>query len=51
MCQIVQTTEDALSTRVLHATIHTLELYGIYLSREGTRPVRGAEVRTTDDAA
>ena len=34
MCQVVQTTEDALTTRVLQATIHTLELYGIYLGKE-----------------
>ena len=34
MCQVVQTTEDALTTRLLQATIHTLELYGIYLGKE-----------------
>jgi 2-polyprenyl-3-methyl-5-hydroxy-6-metoxy-1,4-benzoquinol methylase len=34
MCQIVQTTEDALTARVLQATIHALELYGIYLGKE-----------------
>jgi 2-polyprenyl-3-methyl-5-hydroxy-6-metoxy-1,4-benzoquinol methylase len=34
MCQIVQTSEDALTTRLLQATIHTLELYGVYLGKE-----------------
>ena len=34
MCQVVQTSEDALTTRLLQATIHTLELYGIYLGKE-----------------
>lgn len=34
MCQVVQTTEDALSTRLLKATIQALELYGIYLGKE-----------------
>jgi 2-polyprenyl-3-methyl-5-hydroxy-6-metoxy-1,4-benzoquinol methylase len=34
MCQVVHTTEDALTSRVLHATIHALELYGIYLGKE-----------------
>jgi hypothetical protein len=34
MCQVVQTTEEALTTRLLQATIHTLELYGIYLGKE-----------------
>ncbi len=34
MCQVIQTTEDALTTRLLQATIHTLELYGIYLGKE-----------------
>src|SRR5688500_20173307 len=34
MCQAVQTTEEALTTRLLQSTIHTLELYGIYLGKE-----------------
>ena len=34
MCHTVQTTEDALTTRLLQATIHSLELYGIYLGKE-----------------
>lgn len=34
MCQVVQSTEDALTSRVLQATIHALELYGIYLGKE-----------------
>src|SRR5688572_12792373 len=34
MCQAVQTTEEALTTRLLQATVHTLELYGIYLGKE-----------------
>lgn len=34
MCQVVQMSEDALTTRLLQATIHTLELYGIYLGKE-----------------
>jgi 2-polyprenyl-3-methyl-5-hydroxy-6-metoxy-1,4-benzoquinol methylase len=34
MCQVVQTSEDALATRVLQAAIHALELYGIYLGKE-----------------
>ena len=34
MCQVVHTTEEALTTRLLQATIHTLELYGIYLGKE-----------------
>ena len=34
MCQVVQTSEEALTTRLLQATIHTLELYGIYLGKE-----------------
>ncbi len=34
MCQVVQTTEDALTTRVLQSTIHALELFGIYLGTE-----------------
>ena len=49
MCQVVQTTEEALTTRLLHATIHTLELYGIYLGKE--LGLRGAEIRTADHAA
>jgi hypothetical protein len=34
MCQIVQTSEDALTTRLFQATIHALGLYGIYLGKE-----------------
>ena len=34
MCQAVQTTEEALATRLLQSTIHALELYGIYLGKE-----------------
>lgn len=34
MCQAVQTTEEALTTRLPQATIHALELYGIYLGKE-----------------
>ena len=34
MCQAVQTTEEALTTRLLQSTIHALELYGIYLGKE-----------------
>src|SRR5688500_19602804 len=34
MCQVVQTTEEALTMRLLQSTIHTLELYGIYLGKE-----------------
>jgi 2-polyprenyl-3-methyl-5-hydroxy-6-metoxy-1,4-benzoquinol methylase len=34
MCQVVQTTEDALASRLLDATIQTLELYSIYLGKE-----------------
>ena len=41
MCQVVQTREEALSTRLLQATIHALELYGIYLV-----VIRAATVQT-----
>jgi len=34
MCQVVQTTEDALASRLLHATIQALELYSVYLGKE-----------------
>jgi 2-polyprenyl-3-methyl-5-hydroxy-6-metoxy-1,4-benzoquinol methylase len=34
MCQVVQTSEDALTTRLFQATLHTLELYGVYLGKE-----------------
>ena len=34
MCHAVQITEAALTARLLQATIHTLELYGIYLGKE-----------------
>jgi 2-polyprenyl-3-methyl-5-hydroxy-6-metoxy-1,4-benzoquinol methylase len=34
MCHVVQTTEDALTARVLQATIDALELYGIHLGKE-----------------
>jgi 2-polyprenyl-3-methyl-5-hydroxy-6-metoxy-1,4-benzoquinol methylase len=34
MCHAVQTTEEALTGRLLQATIHTLELYGVYLGKE-----------------
>ena len=34
MCTIVPTTEEALTARLLQATIHALELYGIYLGKE-----------------
>ncbi len=34
MCQVVQTTEEALTARLLQATIHTLEIFGIYLGKE-----------------
>jgi SAM-dependent methyltransferase len=33
MCQVAQTTEEALTGRLLQATIHALELYGIYLGK------------------
>ena len=34
MCQVVQTTEETLSSRLLHATIQALELYSVYLGKE-----------------
>lgn len=34
LCQAVPTTEEALTERLLQSTIHTLELYGIYLGKE-----------------
>src|SRR6187455_183892 len=34
MCQVVQTTEEALASRLLHATIQALELYSVYLGKE-----------------
>jgi 2-polyprenyl-3-methyl-5-hydroxy-6-metoxy-1,4-benzoquinol methylase len=34
MCQVVQSTEDALASRLLHATIQALELYSVYLGKE-----------------
>jgi hypothetical protein len=37
MCQVVLTSEDALTTRLLQATIHTLELNGIYPASRGGR--------------
>lgn len=34
LCPAVPTTEDALTTRLLHSTIHTLEIFSIYLGKE-----------------
>ena len=34
MCHAVQTTEDALTARLLQSTMFALELYGIYLGKE-----------------
>jgi 2-polyprenyl-3-methyl-5-hydroxy-6-metoxy-1,4-benzoquinol methylase len=34
MCHVVQTTEQALSSRLLNATIQALELYSVYLGKE-----------------
>ena len=34
MCTVVSAAEDALTSRLLHSTIHALELYGIYLGKE-----------------
>ena len=34
MCQLIQTTEDALASRLLNATIQALELFSVYLGKE-----------------
>jgi 2-polyprenyl-3-methyl-5-hydroxy-6-metoxy-1,4-benzoquinol methylase len=34
MCTVIQTTEDALSARLLQSTVQALELFGIYLGTE-----------------
>jgi Putative methyltransferase len=34
LCKVVPTAEEALTTRLLHSTIHALELYGIYLGKK-----------------
>ena len=34
LCKAAPTTEEALTSRLLQSTIHTLELYGIYLGKE-----------------
>jgi 2-polyprenyl-3-methyl-5-hydroxy-6-metoxy-1,4-benzoquinol methylase len=33
LCKVVPTTEEALTTRLLQSTIHTLEIYGVYLGK------------------
>lgn len=34
LCKVIPTTEEALSTRLLQATIDALELFGVYLGKE-----------------
>jgi hypothetical protein len=60
MCHVVQTNEEALTTRLLQSTIHALELYGIYLGktlglyealRSGRRLTPPELARTTGIAA
>jgi 2-polyprenyl-3-methyl-5-hydroxy-6-metoxy-1,4-benzoquinol methylase len=34
MCTVIATAEDALTARLLQSTIHTLELFGVYLGKE-----------------
>jgi 2-polyprenyl-3-methyl-5-hydroxy-6-metoxy-1,4-benzoquinol methylase len=34
LCQVIPTTEDALTARLLQSTVHALELFGVYLGKE-----------------
>ncbi|MGH9370574.1 MAG: SAM-dependent methyltransferase, partial [Vicinamibacterales bacterium] len=34
LCPVVPTTEEALTSRLLHSTIQTLEIFSIYLGKE-----------------
>lgn len=48
LCQATPTTEAALTTRLLHSTIHTLEIFSVYLGKElGLYAVLASGARTT----